>query len=227
MMSKFDHQQGSKLSGKILQISVAMPEEVFFNGKNTLTGIFKRPVEGEVNVNLLNLDGDGQADLEVHGGRDKAIYVYPGCHYPTWAQELGVDNLEAAQFGENLTVAGMTEENVVVGDRYQFGSAEVVVTQPRIPCFKLGIRMNDKFFPKRFLASGRIGFYLRVERTGMLETGDTIELLDRPDHGISVHDLWDTVFASKKGGAIATRALAELSHIDDGWRRRLRHVKKK
>ena len=224
MMSKFDHQQGSQLSGKILQISVTMPEEVIFNGKSTLTGIFKRPVEGKVSVNLLHLDGDGQADLKVHGGRDKAIYVYPECHYPTWAGELGVDNLEVAQFGENFTVAGMTEENVVVGDRYQLGSAQVVVTQPRLPCFKLGIRMADASFPSRFLASGRLGFYLRVEQTGALQAGDAFKLLDRPDHGIRVHDLWSLVFADSREAGNAGKALAELPHLDDGWRRRLRLI---
>ena len=210
-----------------MQISVAMPKEVHFNGKDTMTGIFKRPVAGRVKVNSLHLDGDGQADLKVHGGRDKAIYVYPGCHYPTWAKELGVEDLEAAQFGENLTVAGMTEKNVVLGDRYQIGSTLVVVTQPRLPCFKLGIRMADESFPNRFLASGRLGFYLRVEQTGSMQTGDAIELVDRPDHDISVHDLWSIVFAESRVPESAGRALASLPDIDDGWRRRLRQIAKR
>jgi MOSC domain-containing protein YiiM len=215
------------LSGKILQVSVGMPADICFNGKNVTTGIFKRPVDGNVSVNLLHLDGDGQADLKVHGGRDKAIYVYPACHYQAWKKELGIESLQAAQFGENLTVAGMSDKTVIVGDRYRVGSAQVMVTQPRLPCFKLGIRMDDKSFPSRFLASGRLGFYLRVEQTGMLETGDTFELLDRPEHGISVHNLWSVVFDAPHRDENTTRGLAELEHLDAGWRRRIRLIMRK
>jgi MOSC domain-containing protein YiiM len=201
-----------------------MPADVCFKGKNHTTGIFKRPVDGKVAVNLLHLNGDGQADLKVHGGRDKAVYVYPACHYETWERELGVESLEAAQFGENLTVGGLTEKRVTIGDRYRVGSAVVTVTQPRIPCFKLGIRMNDASFPNRFLASGRLGFYMRVLETGELQTGDTFELLDRPEHGISVHDLWQIVFVDGGSSEAAQIALEMLPHIDEGWQKRLRRI---
>jgi MOSC domain-containing protein YiiM len=201
-----------------------MPASVCFEGKEYTTAIFKRPVDGTVAVNLLNLGGDGQADLKVHGGRNKAVYIYPACHYVTWEQELGRGALEAAQFGENLTVGGLNEETVIIGDQFRIGSATVVVTQPRLPCFKLGIRMNDKDFPKRFLASGRLGFYLRVLETGELQTGDALELLERDAYGISVHGLWQLVFGAEKDAATAAHALQVLPHIDAGWQRRLRMI---
>ena len=205
---------------RIVQVCVGRPTEVSFNGKSVTTGIFKSPVDGSNVVNLLNLIGDGQADLTVHGGRDKAIYAYSQGHYAYWAKELGVDALEDAQFGENLTVAGLSEEEVIIGDRYKIGTAVVTVTQPRLPCFKLGIRIGDETFPQRFLNSGRLGMYLRVEEEGALQCGDTFDLIDRPDHGISLHDLWQTVFRNEGD---ANLALENLAHLDAGWIRRLRH----
>ena len=212
------------MSGRVLQISVGMPAPVCFNDRQVTTAIYKRPVDGAVAVDELQLAGDGQADLSVHGGRDKAVYAYPACHYETWEQELGVEALDAAQFGENLTVAGVSEETVLIGNRYRIGSAKFVVTQPRLPCFKLGIRMQDETFPARFLQSGRLGFYLRVEQTGILTAGDVLQLLETPEHGISVHDLWRAVFSAEKNPQTAIRALDELPYLDDGWQRRLRRI---
>lgn len=212
------------MSGRVLQVSVGMPAPVCFRDRQVTTAIYKRPVDGEVAVDELHLAGDGQADLSVHGGRDKAVYAYPACHYETWEQELGVKALEAAQFGENLTVAGVSEETVLIGSRYRIGSAELIVTQPRLPCFKLGIRMQDETFPARFLQSGRLGFYLRVEQTGILTTGDVLQLLEAPEHGISVHDLWRAVFAPEKDVEMARVALDVLPHLDEGWLRRLRRI---
>lgn len=204
---------------QIVQVCVGEPADVEFDGKIVTTGIFKSPVEGSVEVSSLNLVGDGQADLTVHGGRDKAIYVYSQDHYDYWARELGVGKLEDAQFGENLTVTGLSEDEVVIGDRYKVGSTTVTVAQPRLPCFKLGIRIGDKAFPKQFLDSGRLGMYLRVTEEGALQCGDTFELIDRPDHGISLHDLWQTVFRNEGD---ADLALENLAHLDAGWLRRLR-----
>ena len=184
-------------------------------------------MDGIVAVNLLHLDGDGQADLKAHGGRNKAIYVYPGCHYETWEKELGTGSLDAAQFGENLTVSGMSETNVIIGSRYKLGTAQVTVTQPRLPCFKLGVRMNDPSFPNKFISSGRLGFYLRVEEVGQLQAGDTFTLLDRPAHGISVHNLWQFVFGEEPMDGGAERVLHNLSRLDSGWRRRLRQLEGK
>ena len=212
------------MSATIASIAVGRPTAINHNGKDVLTAIFKSPVTGRVAVSLGNIDGDGQADLSVHGGRDKAVYAYPQCHYTHWAAILGRDTLDVSQFGENLTVTELDETNVVIGDRYRAGTVVMVVAQPRIPCFKLGIRVGDAAFPKRFLASGRLGFYLRVEREGEFAAGDAIERLERPEHGITVHDLWQTVFDSGNARVDATRCLELLPHIDAGWVRRLRNI---
>lgn len=205
----------------ITQLCVGAPKTVLHGKKRIRTGIFKTPVEGAVRVGMLNIDGDGQADLSVHGGRDKAIYVYPAEHYVTWADELGCPALEPSQFGENLTVTELAESTVTIGDRYRLGTVTAEVAQPRLPCFKLGIRMGDDSFPQRFLDSGRLGFYLRVENEGIVAAGDAFELVSRPDHGITVHELWQTVFRQRVSGQQAARVLQHLPHLDAGWRRRL------
>ncbi len=205
---------------EILQVCVGRPREISFEGKPVTTSIFKSPVNGEVFAAYSNLDGDRQADLTVHGGRDKAIYVYSQDYYALWASDLNVPVLEPAQFGENLTVSGCQDADIIIGDRYRMGSAEVVVTQPRIPCFKLGVRFNNKLLPKLFWEKGRLGFYLRVTKEGVLKSGDAIELLERPKHNISVWDLWRTVIEEDRPGA--ARALNDLAHIDDGWKKRLK-----
>jgi len=208
----------------IVEVCVGEPGTVYHGRKKVSTGIIKSPIDGKVFAGFSNLVGDGQADLSVHGGRDKAIYVYPHEHYAVWARELGHANLEPAQFGENLTVTDMIEESVVIGDRYRFGDVVATVAQPRLPCFKLGIRLGDKAFPNRFLASGRLGFYLRVERQGTLQKGDSIELLYRPDHGISVQGLWQIVFGENRDVQAAQQALHSLPLIDGGWVRRLKQI---
>ena len=209
---------------RIEQIAVGMPAPIGTEDATATSGIVKRPVAGPVNVGWENLAGDGQADLSVHGGRDKAIYVYSAEHYVYWRDELGRE-LEVAQFGENLTVTGLTEDRVVIGSRLRVGSTEVVVAQPRLPCFKLGLRLHDSQFPARFLTSGRLGFYLRVEKTGQIIAGDAFELLDQPRHGLTVQRLWELVFVETCVGAncAAVRgALTELVYLDSGWQRRLR-----
>jgi MOSC domain-containing protein YiiM len=213
------------MSAHIVSVAVGRPRIVSHNSKQVLTSIFKSPVSGRVPVSLLNIAGDEQSDLEVHGGRDKAVYVYAEKHYASWASELGVDALEVAQFGENLTVSGLDESTVIIGDRYQFGSTIAVVAQPRLPCFKLGIRMHDDRFPQRFLASGRLGFYLRIEQEGEIGSGDTFELLERPGHGISVQRLWRIVFGDQGSGEVAAHCLESLPHLDEGWVRRLKKVR--
>jgi MOSC domain-containing protein YiiM len=209
---------------KIVEVCVGLPKSVPSGRKLVSTGIFKTPVQGEVFAGVQHLAGDGQADLSVHGGRDKALYAYPHEHYSFWATELGGRKLESSQFGENLTVSGMTESSVVLGDRYRLGNVIATVTQPRLPCFKLGIRMADDTFPNRFLASGRLGFYLRIEQEGTVQAGDTIELLQRPAHGISIFGLWQIVFATERNAPAAQLALDNLPYLDAGWRRRLRQI---
>lgn len=209
---------------RIIEVCAGMPKTVYSGPKPVSTGIFKKPVQGKVYAGFEHLSGDGQADLTVHGGRDKALYAYPQEHYPVWATELGVTRLESSQFGENLTVSGMLESTVMPGDRYRLGNVLAIVTQPRLPCFKLGLRMGDDTFPNRFLASGRLGFYLRVEQPGSLQAGDPVELLERATHGISITSLWHNVFGAERNPADAQRALDNLPFLDAGWQRRLRQI---
>lgn len=212
------------MTAEILSVCVGRPRSCSWQGKEVTTGIFKSPVEGRVAVSVTNIEGDGQADLSVHGGRDKAVYVYPAGHYPYWSAELGRDPLEAAQFGENLTVTELDERNVCVGDRLRLGSVVAVVAQPRLPCFKLGLRMNDENFPARFLQAGRPGFYLRIEQEGELAAGDTVELVERAFHGITLRDLWQTVHERDKARVTPAECMQNMPYLDDGWLRRLRQV---
>src|SRR4051794_30148819 len=156
---------------KIVSLNVGEPGEVQWQGRIVTTGIFKEPVTGRVMMRRLNLDGDGQADLTVHGGVDKAVYAYPFEHYPFWRAELPGIDLPWGMFGENLTTEGLFEDSVFVGDRFQIGEAEGVVTQPRLPCYKLGIKFGRADMVKRFLGSRRTGFYLAVAREGMVAAG--------------------------------------------------------
>lgn len=163
---------------KLLSIQVARPLAVRHMGNEVLTGIFKLPVSGSVMVRRLNIDGDEQADLTVHGGVDKAVYCYPSEHYPAWQQELERD-LPNGTFGENLTVSGLLEPDLHIGDVLSVGDAVLQVSQPRFPCYKLGIKIGDQRFVKRFQLSGRSGFYCRVLEEGLIEPGQPITLLER------------------------------------------------
>ena len=164
---------------KVLSVNVGLPQLVEYNGEIISTGIFKEPVEGAVEVGELNLTGDGQADLRVHGGYDKAVYVYPFEHYEYWKRELPETELPFGVFGENLTIEGLLETGVSVGDSFRIGTAEFIVTQPRQPCFKLNIRFGRKDMVRRFAKSGRSGFYLAIKKTGQLQSGDNIVQLSR------------------------------------------------
>ncbi len=207
---------------KILQICVGTPKDVEFNGKRIRTSIFKSPVNGKVAVRRQNIDGDKQSDLTVHGGRDKAVYVYSHDYYEDWAKELAPQPLQESQFGENLTISGGKDEEVVIGSRYRLGDTEVTVTQPRIPCYKIGVRLSDKTFPRKFWVVGRLGFYLRVESEGSIERGQHMQLIDEPNHGITIRDLYEIVTGDSVDDAI--NAMDKLPHIDAGWIRRLRKV---
>ena len=169
---------GEEVGAKLVAVCVAELRTVMFRGHPVSTGIYKLPVEGPVMVRTLNLAGDAQADLKVHGGIDKAVYCYPSEHYEAWKEELGRP-LSFGTFGENLTVAGLFEDEVRVEDVLAVGEASLQVTQPRLPCFKLGIKMRDQRFLRKFLRSGRSGFYCRVLQEGNLEAGQPIRLLER------------------------------------------------
>src|SRR5213079_3201270 len=174
---------------KLLSVNVGLPREIEWKEKIVRTSIFKAPVPGRVQVAKLNLKGDQQSDLSVHGGVDKAVYAYPSEHYPFWRRELPGMDLPWGVFGENLTTEGLLEETLHIGDRLRIGSAEFLVTQPRMPCFKLGIRFGRDDMVKRFLRSGRSGFYLAVLREGEVTGGDPIQFAGRDDHGVTVADI--------------------------------------
>jgi MOSC domain-containing protein YiiM len=174
---------------KLVSVNVGRPREVDWGGRRVRTSIWKAPVRGRVRVDRLNLQGDQQSDLSVHGGPQKAVYTYPSEHYAYWTRELPGIDLPWGAFGENFTTAGLLERDVKIGDRLRVGSAEFVVTQPRMPCYKLGARFGREDMVKRFLASGRTGFYLAVLSEGELGSGDSIAFTARDDHNVTVADI--------------------------------------
>lgn len=179
---------------KLLSIQVGRPRKVRWDAKTVSTGIFKEPVPGRTMLHRDNLEGDQQADLTVHGGWDKAVYVYPSEHYPLWQAELSGIPLSYGMFGENFTTQGLDESSVHIGDRFRVGGAVVEVTQPRMPCYKLGIRFGCPDMPKRFHASGRCGFYLAVLQEGEVGAGDIWERLARNDQEVSVIETYRRLF---------------------------------
>lgn len=160
---------------RVVSVNVGLPRVVRWNGGEVTTGIFKKPVEGRIPLRRLNLEGDRQADLSVHGGAAKAVYAYPLEHFAFWREELG-DELPFGAFGENLTIDGLPlEQDIAVGDRFRIGTAELIVTQPRLPCYKLGLRFGRRDMVKRFLASRRTGYYLAVGAEGNVGAGDRVD----------------------------------------------------
>jgi MOSC domain-containing protein YiiM len=205
---------------KILSVNVGLPREVEWHGINVHTGIFKEPVEGRVALRTLNLDGDRQADLSVHGGAYKAVYCYPLTHYDYWTKELAGRELPMGMFGENFTLDGFVEETIYLGDRYSVGSAEVVVTQPRLPCYKLGIRFEDDHMVKRFFASGRSGFYVAVTREGEVGAGDEMKVIHRDPNGVPVSEITRLYTAKQYSDAdvrVVQRAL-RVESLPEGWK---------
>ncbi|MFQ5993232.1 MAG: MOSC domain-containing protein [Nitrospiraceae bacterium] len=174
---------------KAMSVNVGLPRTVTWKGKPVTTGIFKEAVEGRVKVRALNMDGDRQADLSVHGGRDKAVYAYPAEHYAFWKDQLPGVELPWGMFGENLTTEGLSEDTVHIGDRFRIGTVELIVTQPRMPCYKLGLKFGRSDMVKRFLSSGRSGWYFAVAREGEVGTGDAIELLHHDPNRVRVADM--------------------------------------
>ena len=174
----------------VISVNVGQPRAVEWNGRTVATGIFKAPVAGRVKLRRHNLDGDRQADLTLHGGPDKAVYAYSAEHYPFWRAELPGHDLPWGAFGENLTLAGWREEEVHVGDRFRVGTAELIVTQPRMPCFKLGLRFGRADVVRRFLESGLSGFYFRVLEEGEIAAGDSMERSAEDPHRVSIADVF-------------------------------------
>ncbi len=205
---------------KVLSLNVGLPRDVTWHNRVVSTGIFKQPVSGRLALRTLNLDGDRQADLTVHGGTHKAVYCYPSEHYDFWKRELPGRDLPAAAFGENFTVDEMFEDSLYLGDCFRIGTAEVVVTQPRMPCFKLGIRFQDDHMVKRFLVAGRSGFYLAVTKEGEVGAGDTFEPLSRDPHAVPVSEI-ARLYLSKSYGTVdvaTVRRILQVSAVPEDWK---------
>jgi MOSC domain-containing protein YiiM len=202
---------------KLVSISVGKPQELQWRGRSVRTSIFKTPVSGRVRVARDNLEGDEQSDLSVHGGKEKAVYAYPAEHYAFWHRELPDRELPWGSFGENFTTEGMLEDEVCIGDRFRVGTAEFVVTQPRMPCYKLGVRFDRPDVVKRFHKSGRSGFYLAVEREGEVGAGDVIERLARDAGGLTIADVV-ALYASDAANQPLLERASNHPSLPAGWR---------
>ncbi len=208
---------------KLVSVNIGRPRLVLWRGRAVSTGIFKEPVAGRVMLRHLNLDGDRQADLTVHGGRDKAVYVYPSEHYRHWHAQLSEMQLPFGSFGENFTTEGLDESSVNIGDEFQVGSARVVVTQPRQPCFKLGIRFGRADMVKRFHESRLTGFYLAVVEEGEVGAGDTFELFKRDPQCITVADVYGFYAGDVPSPEMLRRAV-QIEALPEGWRDRFQKL---
>ena len=208
------------MSPSLISIQVGVPRVVKSDVLEAETGIIKLPVNHRVRLRELNLDGDQQADLSVHGGQNKAVYAYPSEHYPFWKKELPGVDFPWGALGENFTTSGLLESSVCLGDRFEIGTAEVVVTQPRIPCFKLNLKFNRHDMIKRFLASHRSGFYLRVLREGDVGAGDEIRLIEQDENGVSVADALRLYVGESDSRELLKRAL-RVKYLSPSWREEL------
>jgi len=177
------------MQGRLLSVNLAVPRTLEYRGRKVPTGIFKEPAAGRVRLGELSLDGDIQADLLVHGGAEKAVYLYPSEHYPHWKESLGRDDLSAGFFGENFTTEGLLEDTVHIDDVFRVGTAVVQMTTPRSPCFKLGLKVGSARFLKTFLESRRLGFYLRVLEEGEVGAGGSIDRIDVAPERITVAEM--------------------------------------
>ena len=206
---------------RLISVNVGRPRDVDWHGRAVRTSIWKDPVEGPVRVTSLNLEGDEQSDLSVHGGPEKAVYAYPSEHYDYWRRELPSADLRWGAFGENFTTQGLLEPDVRIGDRLRAGSAEFLVTQPRVPCYKLGIRFGRDDMVKRFLHSGRSGFYLTVVREGEVAPGGPFEFAGRDDHRVTVADI-AALYARDTDDENLLRRAVELPALPEGWKQHFR-----
>ena len=207
---------------KLISVNVGLPRVVMSNGEPVSTGIFKEPVARRVMLRTLNLDGDRQADLSVHGGPSKAIYVYPSEHYEYWKRELPEMKLPWGMFGENFTSAGLFESELNIGDKFHVGSAVVMVTEPRMPCYKLGIKFGRTDIVKRFLASERTGFYFAVLQEGEVGASDSIDLIERSKDSVKVSDITLLYTREKRNVGLLRRAM-EVEALPESWKSYFQH----
>jgi MOSC domain-containing protein YiiM len=205
---------------ELLSINLATVKQVEYNQRLVSTGIYKTAVEGSIKVTALGLEGDVQIDRENHGGPDKAIYVYTLENYRFWEQELQKQGYSYGQFGENFTVTGMPDERIHIGDLFRIGSVLTQVTQPRVPCFKLGIKMGDPTFVKRFLSSGRVGFYLRVLEEGEVQAGDRITRVQEDPERLNIRDAMLALAKGPHQKVVIKRALG-IEALSAAWRNNL------
>ena len=206
---------------QLVSVNVGLPREVTWHGRVVRTSIWKHPVEGLVHVSSLNLAGDQQSDLSVHGGKEKAVYANPREHYEYWRRELPATDLVWGAFGENFTTEGLLERDIRIGDRIRVGSAEFLVTQPRMPCFKLGVRFGRDDMVKRFLRSGRSGFYLAVIREGEVASGNSLEIVGRDEHGVTVADI-ASLYARDRDNEDLLRRAVDVPALPESWKGYLR-----
>jgi len=199
--------------GAVVSVNVGRIRPVEHGGKSASTAIWKTPVSGRVRAEGVNLDGDDQADRMVHGGYDKAVYAYAIEDTRWWESELGRD-IGPGGFGENLTVEGLPLVDSVVGERWTAGSAVLEVSEPRLPCWKLGLRMGDGLFPRRFTRAARPGTYLRIVEAGDVGAGDDVRVVSRPDHGLTVGDMWRVYHRDHRDVA----SLLAVPQLSDSWR---------
>jgi len=207
---------------KLVSVNVGLPRLVLRSGEPVSTGIFKEPVAGRVMLRTLNLDGDRQADLSVHGGPSKAVYVYPSEHYDFWKRELPEMDLPWGMFGENFTTQGVRELEINIGDKFRIGEATVMATEPRMPCYKLGLRFGRADIIRRFLASERSGFYLAVLQEGEVGTGDEIELIEQNKSGVRVSDVTRLYVSDKSNIDLLRRAIGTEA-LPESWRSYFQH----
>lgn len=205
---------------KVISVNVGMPREVVWKGMAVQTAIFKEPVAGAVAIRKLNLAGDQQADLTVHGGTEKAVYAYPAEHYDYWREQLPDARLSWGAFGENLTTEGLREDSVFIGDRLRVGSATLMVTQPRMPCYKLQLKFGRDDMIKKFLISGRSGIYFSVVEEGEVSAGSEIEFLSRDSNRVSIADICQLFLGQSRDPELLHRAL-KLSALPVGWKAEL------
>jgi MOSC domain-containing protein YiiM len=204
---------------KVLSVNVGLPRKILFNGQIITTAIFKDPVKGPISLRKLNLDGDKQADLTVHGGVDKAVYSYPSEHYDYWRKQFPKTDLVWGMFGENFTTEGLFEDAVNVGDQFQIGSAKIVATQPRMPCYKLGVRFGRMDVIRRFMASGRPGIYFKVLTEGEVQTDDKIKVIRRDKNNVTVKGIVSLYIARNDIDNIETMKRAtKIRDLPEGWR---------
>jgi MOSC domain-containing protein YiiM len=204
---------------KVLSVNVGLPRKVLFNGQTITTAIFKDPVKGPVMLRKINLDGDKQADLTVHGGADKAVYSYPAEHYDYWRKQYPNIDIIWGMFGENFTTEGLMEDTVNIGDQVQIGSAKLVATQPRMPCYKLGVRFGIMEIIRRFLSSGRPGIYFKVLKQGEVKTDDKIEIIEKDKNNVTVKDIVHLYINRDHVDNIEImRRAIKISALPEGWK---------